>query len=105
MKVIELKTVPMDEGGTLAYKDVLVNTLKNHPQGMQLAEMEQVLKIVGTIKRANGQVVLEDADWEYVAKRLNATAWARADSAIVRLVKDVRDAQAVDAQSLLEKKE
>lgn len=104
MKIVELKTTQVENGGNFVYKDVLTHTLKTHPQGMGIEEMERVLRILGTVRQANGRVVLEDVDHEYVVKRLTGTQWTVADAAIVQFVKDVREAPALDANALLQEK-
>lgn len=103
MRLLELKTAHLEDGQPLDYKNNLILILKNHPQGMSIDEMEKALSIIGTVRKGNGTVALEDADHEYIVKRLEGTRWMVADPATVQFVKDVRDAPKRDANELLAK--
>ncbi len=105
MKQIELKTIENDDGGKFAYKDVLLAKMRVHPQGITLDDMEKrALPVIAKLKHANKNVLLEDAEHEYLLKRLQLPDWGTADSAIVQLVGDVKNAPTVDVDALLEEK-
>lgn len=101
MKLIAFKTAEMESGAPFDYKNVLIATLKQHPQGMGIEEMEKVLRIVGILKSANGKCALEDADYDYVVKRMSETQWMVADPAIVEFIKDLRAAPVYDVNAAL----
>jgi len=96
---IELKRVEADDESDFDYREVLIDILRVNQQGMDLAEMETALTCIGKIKRAPKQegegsfVDLEDAEHQYVDRRVSAHRWRVADSAIVNFVKAVRDAK------------
>lgn len=93
MKRILLKEVEADDGSDFEYRRVLIDILRVQPKGMDLAEMETALAGIGKIKRGAEYADLEDAEYQYLLGRITEYRWRIADGAILRFVKDMREAQ------------
>lgn len=95
LRVLALENRPFD------YREELINSLKVSPDvGFDLAEMEKALRVIGVIRRANGAVLLEDAEHQYLVGRLDAQRWRFADEAILTFVREVKGAETVSADAL-----
>lgn len=92
LKSAEIKTSAVNT--TLDYKKELLR-LSETPapgQSFSVAQMRKAIRVTEKLEAANGHVVLEDADWEFLNQRVQAEQWGLAHKAIVQFVSDVENA-------------
>ena len=105
MRAIELKTTKLETGEAFAYKDVLMSKLRRHPNGITIEQMEKIaLPTIAKLTIASGTLYVEEQEYEYLTARLAQPDWGIADTAIVELMHDVKDAPKVDPTELIAKK-
>ena len=93
MKTIALQVIPGDF--PLDYRQVLMDVLRrpsDPQQGIGLDEMRKSIRVMDALDMANGEVTLEDADYDHLRAKLLAMRWNTADRRIVQLVDDVSSA-------------
>lgn len=102
MKSIPLKTLtlePLNEGEkgkTLNYRTELIGLLKIRAGGMDFEEMEKSIRLIGNLRQTNGQMLIEDADYDFLMSRFAEARWQVADEAILEFVRDIRGAKTVE---------
>ena len=98
---IELKTVAMElreeqkEADVLDYRKLLTEVMRVQQQGMSFEDMEIAVRVIGDLKRANGAVLIQESDYEYLWKRVQALRPLVADPALLEFRNAVRDAPKV----------
>jgi len=93
VKTIALQVIPGDF--PLDYRQVLMDVLRrpsDPQQGIGLDEMRKSIRVMDALDMANGEVTLEDADYDHLRAKLLAMRWNTADRRIVQLVDDVSSA-------------
>lgn len=102
MKVIALKTILTEGGSTFSYADTLIAKLRMHPHGIAPLDMKKyALPIIRKIEAATDRVAVEDAEHEFIVKRLSRPDWITVDAAVVQFVDDIKNAPVLDANALL----
>jgi len=92
MKTIELKEVPFVFQGqkdVFIYKDVLsmlMETPEDQQKGANIAEIRKSLRVLDALDSANGELVLEDADFDYLLKRVTGMRFNGANKVFVDFV-------------------
>ena len=92
MKTIELKSVPLvafGEEQTLEYKSllqVIVETPEDRQSGASIEEQRKSIRILDRLETSNGKMELEDADFEYLLKRVQKTRFTSNNRAFVEFV-------------------
>jgi DNA gyrase/topoisomerase IV subunit A len=80
-----------------SYKEVLLSSMRSPldlQRGMDFEEIERTLTIINKIKEVGDGEVLEmdDVDWEYVEKKLDAMRWRFFDERLVKFRHTIRNA-------------
>jgi hypothetical protein len=78
--------------------DVYSSLIKQSQEGMTLDQMESRLAIMGKLAKANGTLVLEDAEWKSLDDCLKSQKWLVASQFVVDLCKAVSDAEQKEAK-------
>lgn len=98
MKTIELKTVPFvafDADQTLDYK-MLIGTLMETPENPQagagIDEIRRSIRVLDALEGANGAVNLEDADYEYLVRRVKTAKFTSSNQVFIDFVEDIQKA-------------
>ncbi len=91
MKTIENKETEIDADGkgTMAtYGDIIKGVLETVPlgQGVTISDMRMAINVVGAIDSSNGKIKLEDAEFDYMKKKLNENQWGIVHKDIVEMV-------------------
>lgn len=94
---------PPEEPKELDYAKEIVNLVKIRASGMDFDQMEKSIRIISVVRSSKHEVVLEDADYEYLMGRFAEARWQIADPAIVRFVLDVRGAVTMTPQEMAER--
>jgi len=95
VKTIPLKTLSADGVGDIVYADVLREIIRrpSDPQkGADIAEMRRSIRLLDALEASNGELRLEDADYELLKAKTLAMPWNLIDRRIIELVDDVTDA-------------
>ena len=101
MKRIPLKSLsdpkfPNDPTQTVDYR-VLVESCVRVPldrqQGASIDEMRRGIRVLDALDRAtNGELQLEDADWEFLKQKVERMPWAAVDRRFLEFTDDVLNA-------------
>jgi len=97
MRFIVLKSFRL-EGQTATYRELLKLQIErpvNLQQGMNVAEMRMALKLMDKLDAATDVFALEDAEWEFVKRKIESAGWIKADRGILQFCDDVVDALSV----------
>jgi hypothetical protein len=90
VKTIPLKTLPGEF--PIEYRQVLEDVLRrpsDPQQGIGIDEMRKSIRVMDALDAANGELQLEDADYDHLKTKLLAMRWNTADRRILQLVEDV----------------
>ena len=60
--------------------------------GATIDEMRRGIRILDALDRANGQLELEDADWDFLKQKVERMPWAQVDRRFVQFYDDVMQA-------------
>jgi hypothetical protein len=116
MRRIPLKNVPIRLPGQpagsepimLSYADNLVGIINSAAgeRGVPLSEISKLLRVLGPIEQAmesNAEFcLLEDADWQYLTKLLEAfRGWRIVHAAVPAFVKDITEAECIERAGVL----
>lgn len=96
MRQIELKKVKNEDGAELDYRTTILVIAKNHPQGIRVDNMEKAVRVIAAVRRANGMVKLEDADWQTLKEYIAVYPFAIADPSLIQFKEDIFSAQEVE---------
>lgn len=88
MKAITLQS----EGRKFKPGDILRSVCETAPEGVQIGEMRQRLRILDALDKANGQLTLEDADHALLRSLLGKFRFAVAHADIVAAIDAVESA-------------
>ena len=66
------KTIKFHDGETFSSKRTLVEVLSLPPQGCNINDMRKRMKVMDAIEAADGEVVLEDADFDLLKGCFNS---------------------------------
>jgi len=98
MKAIELKhinepekRIDFDYRKQLA---VIINAPIGGQGGVSVSEMRPAIKIADKLESANGFLVLEDSEWEFLNARVQAWPWPNAHRAFIEFADAVANAAA-----------
>ena len=95
MKTITLKTVTMQAGdqvGELNYKTQIASILStpSNPQaGADYAEVRKSIRLLDILEKANGTLVIEDADHQYLAARVKGARYLIINREVLDFIEDV----------------
>ena len=78
--------------------DLYKMVLNGEAQGMTLDEMNSRLAIFEKMDKANGKLVLEDAEWTSLNNALKAFKWPQVHAFIPLACKEVADAEEKEAK-------
>lgn len=97
MKQIELKHVVSDDRTiVLDYRETILAISRNHPEGIKVADMEKAVRVISAVKKANGVLRLEDADWETLKTYVSVYPFAFADEVLIQFKLDIDHASEVE---------
>lgn len=96
MKTIELKrleTIKPDGSPTvLDYKIQLEGIMRaplDPSRGADIEEIRNSIRVLDVLSKAKDKLVLEDADYEYMCRKVNAARYILASPAVIQFVDDV----------------
>ena len=97
MKAVPLKKVvttsPSGADGELDYKEYLktIVAMPNEGQkGLTIEEIRSSMRVLNAIEKVGGDVLdLEDQDYEYMKKKVNAARFGFASAEILQFIDDV----------------
>jgi hypothetical protein len=95
MKHIPMRELPSAEYGDVTSREVILQVVRRplDPQkGADVEEMRKGIRILDALDRANGELELEDADWEHLKAKTLAMPWGMVDRRILQFIEDVIDA-------------
>jgi hypothetical protein len=99
MKTIELKTVemPTDDGKTinLSYRMQLYEIMRTPPEGKgaDYDDIRRSLRIMDLLDKPGEAITLDEADFEYMKKRVLAIRWPMINKAVAQFIEDVTNPQ------------
>lgn len=92
MKTIELKEGEVG-GKSFSYKEelkIILHTPIDRNAGADIEEMRRAIRVLDALDATeDNKLVLEDADFDYLKKRMNSAKFAIVDPALVKFVEDV----------------
>ncbi len=94
MRKIVLKTMP-----DFDYKSLLrsiIATPGPRDGGMALDQVRKAVKILDRLEAADGHLLLEEADWQFMKTRVEGASYTLADKRIVEFADDVIQAPEVN---------
>ena len=92
MKTIELKTVPLELFGNktdFSYKEfvhILMESPENPDKGASVDEIRKSMRVLDALEKSNGSLQLEDADFEYLLRRVNTARFTASNKVFVDFV-------------------
>lgn len=92
VKRVELRTVPitiLGEESDFEYKamlQVLLENPANPQQGAGIAEVRRCIKLLDLLDTPGGEIVLEDADFQFLLERVRGTKFTHNNRAFVEFV-------------------
>lgn len=100
MKSIKLKTIAgeTENEPTFAYREVIdqiVTTPENPKEGANIEEIIKSIRVKDALREAKEELVLEDADYEYLKRRVKNFRYPFSHRAIVELNNDIMNAEDV----------
>lgn len=110
MKKLELKVIPIKDdadGRILNYRDQLAALVKNFPDGgISVAEMGDAIAIARKLRDAKDgdTIFLEDAEHDYLVKRMAQNRFTIAAQEIVDMAKALSEAPAVSIPHIVNSK-
>jgi hypothetical protein len=78
--------------------EVLLDVLDSKRDGFLKGELRQCLKLADLIENANGALLLEEADWNYLKQRLDQHQWPSVNPAFADLMEAVEKAEDVKVE-------
>lgn len=109
MRSIALFTMPADLDGplpegaiapTFSFARLITELMRHAPRGgLPLPDLEQALGVIAAVRKAEADktaLLLEEAQWQYLLRRVNEGEWALVDPVIPALVRAIREAPQVD---------
>ena len=78
--------------------DLYKLVLNSEAQGMTIEEMTKRLAIFDKMDKANGKLILEDAEWTSLDNALKAFKWPQVHEFIPKACKEVTDAEEKEAK-------
>jgi hypothetical protein len=78
--------------------EVLLDVLDSKRDGFLKGELRQCLKLADLIENANGALLLEETDWNYLKGRLDQHPWPSANPAFSDLMDAVEKAEDVKVE-------
>ncbi|MCC7202452.1 MAG: hypothetical protein IT393_07325 [Nitrospirae bacterium] len=100
MKAIkfELKELETKEGKNFRYRDVLEVIVKTpqDKQGILIAEMRSLIKILDKLEAANGSMLLSSDEWNILKSRAGVFPWGMVSREIVQFVDDLEGAKEIE---------
>lgn len=98
MKTIPLKTVDVLLDGKptrISYRAQLREILRvpTDPRGADLEEVRRSLRVLDALDKESIVLELEDADFEYMAKRVRGARWQVIDPFVLAFIEDVTHAR------------
>lgn len=98
MKTIELKTVPFvayDQDQELDYKimlQILMEAPEDPQKGADINEVRRSIRVLDALEDADGQLQLEDADADYLVRRVRAAKFTSNNRVFADFVDDIEKA-------------
>jgi hypothetical protein len=95
VKRIPLRALADPEGQVIEYRAVIEQCLRvplDRQAGATIDEMRKAIRILDALEAATVTLQLEDADWEFLKRKVDAMPWAVVDRRIVRFHDDVFNA-------------
>jgi hypothetical protein len=94
MKRIPLRSLadPHDATSVIDYRAVIEQCLRvplDRQTGATIDEMRKSIRILDALEVASDTLALEDADWEFLKRKVDAMPWAVVDRRIVRFHDDI----------------
>ena len=96
MKQIELKVLTGDDGLVVNYKEVITMAARLHPRGITIDDMEKAVRVLSAVKRADGVLKLEDADWEVLKTYIKVYPFSVVDETLIQFKKDIDSAPTIE---------
>ena len=75
--------------------ELFANVLRIAPAGMTLDVMKSRSDIMGNLEKANGSIILEDAEWSILNDALKANKWPQVHDEILEACDAVAEAETV----------
>lgn len=89
-----MKQIPMRDGEKFSSKSVLRQVAEASPvKALTVGEMDQRLKIIRALDKANGTLSLEDAEHSILKSAVETYPWAIAHEELAQICHDVIDAK------------
>lgn len=104
MKHIPLRTLPdprfepddpQYDANQVDYREVIEQAIRvplDRQAGASIDEMRKGMRVLDALDSANGELVLEDADWEHLKLKVERMPWAMVDRRFVTFYDDVMQA-------------
>ncbi len=96
-RTIELREFKFGDGEKAASQtsaELLNTILLSAPQGgFEPTEIRKVIGLLDRVEAANGAVVFEDADYEYVKHRVESFRWGFAHKAVLQFLDSIAAAE------------
>jgi len=92
MKTIELKTVPLNLHGVdtefsyAEFIEILMQSPEKPTEGANIAEIRNSMRVLDALEAAEKELVLEDADFEYLLRRVNSARFTASNKVFVDFV-------------------
>jgi hypothetical protein len=98
MKFIPCKTVEVTLDGKptrISYKAQLREIMRvpSDPRGADLEEVRRSLRVLDALDTEDVVLKLEDADFEYMVKRVRGARWQVIDKFVMAFIEDVTNAR------------
>lgn len=95
MKQLENKTTEIkSENEELKYSDLLKAVLMVQPQGgYSVTDMKTRIKLTDLLEKSNGEIILEDADYNYLKPLVNNMKWNIVHKNIVEMTEDFNECE------------
>jgi|SRR5215467_9802851 len=100
MKKIPLKSLPDprapdDPQQTVEYRSVIEQAIRiplDRQGGATIDEMRKGIRVLDALDAADGQLQLEDADWEFLKQKVEHMPWAAVDRRFLEFHDDIANA-------------
>lgn len=97
---IELKSMPVEGGPEITYRDLLQVVITSSGQGgISTDDVLKAVEVKQELKAANGALHLSEPDFNWLLGRLNSTVrWTVANEQLAEFIKDVRGAPLIELE-------
>lgn len=102
---IDMGSVGDNKLGTSNAGELVTTVLAMKPDGMDMQELRQCLRVLDAVKAAEGKahIFLDDADWSYLVQRLDVHRWRIPSHGFEKFDGMVRTAEKFDPNEVEEK--